>query len=582
MAAIFQEDGQLLLERSKELRKENLEVERSVLVEIASFLNNHQAETAREATHVILENFPDWWVSGKIGGRRAPPGLYLQHGSQDEEELYKHAATLFGLGMPLTLAERRSPVFRLFQDLDIWGSAESSMDVEQLLNPESVLVSLIGKAVGEVFPPTGTGSNNPFLDASIYDASGTSQTKGLRKTSIRLVWPAIHVDADRALRFRDFLISKLQAATAKTGEPTAELEAQLRQFNPQNSWHNILGDAAYGQRSAVRMPLNDRVAPLPLRNPEARPFTPVGVMRFNFDESGKLHKMKVEWLCRQGELESADWLKIGCVRLDEKTPLTEWVVPSLPVSPMMAGAARGARVKVRTQGGSDGGGGLRMARGVVKSTPLERAGQIVEVHRRFGANWNTQTFCERMDKQCGQSTLQPDGTVTWKNPTNDARIEMHEEDRKITVVGKPNQVRSLIVFVSQFTEACPGLATATANQNYARPQGYNAPGSAFAPAAGNSDEPQDATETNADDQAAKAADAVGQLRVAHMDFVAEGAGELTLKVGDRARVTYDDASGNADDEESRWVYGKAEDSEDCGWFPLDHTKLVEETTEREQ
>jgi hypothetical protein len=482
----------------------------------------------------------------------------------------------------MTLAERRSPVFRLFQDLDIWGSAESAVEVEQLLNPESPLVSLIGKAVGEVFPPTASASSSPFLDASIYDASGTSQTKGLRKTSIRLVWPAIAVDADRALRFRDFLISRLQAAaTASSEGPIAELDAQLRQSNAQNSWHSILGDAAYGQRSAVRMPLSDRVSPLPLRAPEGRPFHPVGVMRFNFAETGKI-KMKVEWLCRQGELESADWLKIGCVRLDEKSPLTEWVVPSLPVSPMMAGAARGARVKVRTQGGSDGGGGLRMARGVVKSTPLERAGQIVEVHRRFGANWDTQTFCEKMEKQCGQSTLQPDGTVTWKNPTNDARIEMHEEDRKITVVGKPNQVRSLIVFVSQFTEACPGLATATPSANYAaRSQGYNAPGSAFAPAdrgSTNGGTAQDAAESVADEQKA-AVGAVGQLRVAHMDFEAEGAGELTLKVDETARVTYDDTSGG--DQESRWVYGRNEKSGDCGWFPLDHTKPVEEPTERE-
>ena len=28
--------------------------------------------------------------------------------------------------------------------------------------------------------------------------------------------------------------------------------------------------------------------------------------------------LKVEWLCRQGELESADWLKIGSVRLEDK------------------------------------------------------------------------------------------------------------------------------------------------------------------------------------------------------------------------------------------------------------------------
>mmetsp|Transcript_13481 Transcript_13481/g.22206 ORF Transcript_13481/g.22206 Transcript_13481/m.22206 type:complete len:584 (-) Transcript_13481:132-1883(-) len=581
MAMQGQEDGQLLLERARELRKENLEVESSDLMEIAGFLNKHQAETTKEATHVILENYPDWWVSGKVGGRRAPPGLTLQQGGQDEEELFKHAATLFSLGIPLTLAERRGNTFRLFQDLDIWGSAEAAVAVENLLDPESPLVTLIGKAVGEVFPP----SDNKFLDASIYDASGVSQTKGLRKTSIRIVWPAIAVDADRALRFRDFLISRLQAATAASGgSAIADLDAHLRQYNAQNSWHNILSDAAYGQRSAVRMPFNDRVSPLPLRAPEGRPFHAAGVMRFNYTgEPGKQINMKVEWLCRQAELEPTDWLKIGSIRVDDKMPLTEWIVPSLPISPMMAGAARGARVKVRTQGGSDGGGGLRMARGVVRSTPLERAGQIVEVHRRFSSNWDTQVFCDRMEKQCGQSTLQPDGTVTWKNPTNDARIEMHEEDRKITVVGKPNQVRSLIVFISQFTEACPGLASAAPTAPF--PSSRNAPGSAFAPTdQGNNvdntaDDPESADNQKKSDEEEGAGPAVGQLRIAHIDFVAEGSGELTLMKDELARVTYDDPSGG--DQESRWVYGKSEKSGECGWFPLDHTKFVEEPTERE-
>lgn len=565
-----QDDAQLLLERARELRAEGLDADGDKLVEIAEFLNNHHAETAKEATHLILENYPDWWVSGKLGGRRAPPGLFFEHGSQDEEELFKHAATLFALGIPLTLAERRSATFRLFQDLDIWGSADETMPVEQFLSPESAFVSLLGKAIGEVFPPSAGGSGNNFLDASVYDASGTSQTKGLRKTSIRIVWPAITVDADRALRFRDFLISRLQTASmAEGGGAIADLDARLRQHHAQNSWHSVMGDAAYGQRAAVRMPLSDRVSPLPLRAPEGRPFKPAGVMRFLFTGEGKNANMKIEWLCRQGELENADWLKIGRVRLEDKAQLTEWLVPTMPTGPMLASVTRGARVKVRTQGGSDGGGGLRMAGAMTqRTTPLERAGQIVEVHRRFGANWDMQNFCERMEKQCGQSSTQDNGVVIWKNPTNDARIEMHEEDRKITVVGKPNQVRSLIVFVSQFTEACPGLAqaapTAQSQGGYQR----NAPGAAFAPEATAEAEPAGEAQGAA----------VGQLRIAHMAFEAEGAGELSLKVDETARVTYDEPGA---DNESRWVYGSSTSSAEVGWFPLDHTKAVEEADERE-
>jgi len=325
----------------------------------------------------------------------------------------------------------------------------------------------------------------------------------------------------------------------------------------------------------VRMPLNDRVSPLPLRAPEGRAFRPVGVMRFDFSkgESGKKANMKLEWLCREGELESADWMKIGSIRLSDKETLTEWVVPTMPSGPMLAGVTRGARVKVRTQAGSDGGGGLRTAGAMTqRTTPLERAGQIVEVNRKFGASWDMQNFCERMEKQCGESTLQDNGVTVWKNPTNDARIEMHEEDRKITVVGKPNQVRSLIVFVSQFTEACPGLAQAAP----ARTGGYNAPGSAFAPQVAQAETELAAESEKKED--GQTGGAVGQLRVAHMVFEAEGSGELSIKVGENVRVTSDEPGSES---ESRWVYGRNEASGDCGWFPLDHTNLVEEQNERE-
>ena len=76
-----------------------------------------------------------------------------------------------------------------------------------------------------------------------------------------------------------------------------ELEASLKKSNGSNAWHSLMGDAAYSARAVVRMPLCDRVAPLPLRNPEKRPFNPVGVMRYSYGET-----MKVEWLCKEANV----------------------------------------------------------------------------------------------------------------------------------------------------------------------------------------------------------------------------------------------------------------------------------------
>ena len=103
---------------------------------------------------------------------------------------------------------------------------------------------------------------------------------------------------------RDLLVQRLAC------EPGfEELEALLKSCNVLNAWPSVMGDAAYGARAVVRMPLCDRVAPLPLRGPEKRPFNPVGVMRYSYGE-----KMKLEWLCREQDLEAKEWIKIGCLR----------------------------------------------------------------------------------------------------------------------------------------------------------------------------------------------------------------------------------------------------------------------------
>ena len=46
------------------------------------------------------------------------------------------------------------------------------------------VIAGIGSVVGEAFP-----GHASFLDVAVYDATGLSQTKGVRKTSVRLVWP---------------------------------------------------------------------------------------------------------------------------------------------------------------------------------------------------------------------------------------------------------------------------------------------------------------------------------------------------------------------------------------------------------
>jgi hypothetical protein len=352
------------------------------------------------------------------------------------------------------------------------------------------------------------------------------------------------------------------------------LEAKLTELNSANQWYSVFSDTPYAGKSIVRMPLSDRVSPLPLRAPERRPLVPVGVLRFGFGGEGK---MKVEWLCRHTDLDDAEWVKIGSLRQSADAQLTEWSVPSWPGNqPATNGSSRG-RVKVRTAGGSDGGGGLRLKPGNRATVP-ERAGQLLTVERRFcGA---ADQFCDKMEHHLGKATVEADGAFVWKQPGGDASIIMHPEDKRIKVVGRPNQVRSLVVIVAPYTEALPGLGP-SGHQQPEHQQGSGplpngrTPSAAFAPEAASSDPhalgPQDLVDQDTSPISR-------QLRKAAQDFDAEGQGELSLHQGDVVCVTHDpegESAGSAD----RWVYGRSEDTGACGWFPLSHTLPLDETTQ---
>lgn len=555
-----------LLSFVREVRsEEHLQADVAVLEEIRAFLLSLEAEGPRTATHVVLENYPDWWTKN----RRAPAGLEIER-QEDLEALYRHAGTLFGLGIPLTLAERRTPAFRFFQDLEAWGTRETTIPGEELIGPDTALTRLLGALVAEVFP-----SHSGFLDAAVYDATGLSQTRGLRKTSLRLVWPGLVVDSDRAARVRDLLVHRLTTAVAEGG-PIADLQARLQQLNSSTAWHSVFGDAAYGGRCSVRMPLSDRVSPLPLRAPERRPLAPVGVLRFSFGGEGK---MKVEWLCRQAELEDQEWIKIGCLRQSADAQLTEWSVPSWRGNqPIPPSSSRTGRVKVRTAGGSDGGGGLRL-RASNRAPAPERAGQLLTVERRFSGA--ADQFCDKMEQHLGKATVEPDGAFVWKQPGGDARIIMYAEDRRVKVVGRQNQVRNLVVIVAPYTEAQPGLGPSGRQQQGAGPlHGDQLSTAAYAP-----------SDFDPEQDRAAASDAVpdfdqgrispgGQLRRAEEEFETQGQGELGLKHGDVVRISHDPEGENGGSQD-RWVYGRNEATGACGWFPLSHTSALEETMQQQ-
>jgi len=534
MAPILDES---LLAHTREVRREDhLQVEPGLLESIRSWLHNHEAESAQAATHLVLENYPDWW--SKNNRRSQLPGLTIN--GDDLEELYSHIGCLHDLRIPLTLQEKRTPLFRFFQDVEAWGSAKDSISSNRLVGPDTDLTKLIGTFMGKVFPPS---SNRLFIDAAVFDATGVEQTKGLKKTSLRLVWPSIVVDQDRAITVQTSFVHQLTLASEEGGA-VAELQTELQTQNRDNAWYRVFSDGAFGSnRPGVRMPLCDSVSPLPLRAPEKRPFVPVGMLRFSYTTD---HQMKaIEWLCKREELNANEWVKLGAIRVtDAAAELSNYNAPTSQTRPTPKGSTKTGRIKVRTVGGSDGADARQEPRRVLE----QRAGTTVTVKRRLAVA--PQQFRESMERQMGQASMNPDGAWVWRQPSGEAHVTMYAEDKRVLVVGLCNQVRSLLVTISQFCEA-------EENQKPFWPQGP--PSAAYAPA-------QDTGFADGE-----VTSILGQLRCAETEFNPEGQGELQLQEGCMVTVLADPEAEHTSGA-NRWVYGRNETTQQVGWFPLSHTK----------
>jgi hypothetical protein len=223
---------------------------------------------------------------------------------------------------------------------------------------------------------------------------------------------------------------------------------------------------------------------------------------------------------------------------------------------------------------------------------LERSGQLLMVERRF--NGLADQFCENMENHLGKATVEADGALVWKQPGGEARIMMYAEDKRVKVVGRPNQVRSLVVIVAPFTEAQQGYGPAIS-----RPDGPGLlphgrlPSAAYAPDGLEETEThQDGAGNRAEDGMQQGANNLGaeeeelqqeenslslaetsickQLRYAIQAFEPQGQGELALGDGEAVRVVHD-PEGEHGSGQDRWVYGRSETTGQTGWFPLSHT-----------
>mmetsp|Transcript_59603 Transcript_59603/g.151183 ORF Transcript_59603/g.151183 Transcript_59603/m.151183 type:complete len:609 (-) Transcript_59603:40-1866(-) len=566
------------------------------LEKISKFLQEHETPSSNDCTHTVFDNFPDWWSTQKTSFKLA----IAEDNTLDL--LYRYISNLYDLGIPLTLTEKRTPQIRLIQDIEIWGNKNSTLTAPELLAPESKFTHLLGKTVGEIYPKVG----QEFLDAVVFDSSGLSRTKGVMKTSLRLVWSSIIVDKERAGQIRDYVVHKFKDSK---DEDIKNVETQIQNDSKENQWNSVFSDAVYFGRFGVRMPLNDRVSPAPLKKPELRPLRPWAVLRFNFSE-GSLRD--VEKIAAAEELEGIDWLKIGCIRRDAGTELTEWTPPTwrgerMPRAQQSGGGGAGGGggggggyggaggggggggggyvgggaprgpggIKVRTRGGSDNSNYDRRPKPRDPNSVQQEKTHTVE--REFDGT--IEDFRTRLEGQLGAQEAgikQDEERLVWNQPESGARIEFKAANRRVYITGKMHQIRPLVNVIAPFVKEVGDSARSVVSSRAGSRAGSEAGGvgsAAYAPSYAPSAAYAASTASRSGRDGSGGGVSEQSKRVAVRAFHGESSGELSLNPGDHVTVTHDPDEGQHNNIH-RWVYGQNEETSERGWFPLSHTNQV--------
>jgi len=323
------------------------------------FLQEHETTSSHEYTHRLFDDYNDWWLASN-------PSYRLAIADDNAiDRLRKCIAEFWKLDIPLTLVEKKSPQIGFFQDLTIWGAVTETVRAEELITLKGGFLRLLGQTLGDVYP------TSPFLDLVVFDATGVSKVKNVMKTSVRLVWPALTVDRERALSIRDYVVSKFKDSPDKE---IRSMSSRILGYQRENEWDDVFHDEVYQSKHGVRMPLCDRVSPSPMILLEGRPFVPFKVVRFNFQD-GRLED--VEPIAEKDELVPEDWVRLGSIRRDTGTELTEWTKPACDgpapkrsaarqqetqgagpaaLAALAAGGVRnGIQARIRTHNGSDAG-----------------------------------------------------------------------------------------------------------------------------------------------------------------------------------------------------------------------------------
>jgi hypothetical protein len=595
-----QPNGQELLAKIKRSREGDVRGDAAPekLEQIHRFLRDHEATSGADCTHEVLSGYKDWWVSATSTKKLA----IVEDNTLTT--FYRHIATMYEMGFPLTLGEKRTDQFTLFQDIEIKGTKDERIKAEELIGENSRFMILLGQTMQELFSSDG----NQELDVVIFDGSGECTHLGIQQTHIRLVWPKLVVDKNAAGEILDYIAYKF----LRTEDPgIKELEPRMKTFHQDNTWRTAFADSGYCGYAAIRMPLNDNAAMAPLTKCENRALKPMGIYRFQFSGAGPfpgLERIATGEICdSEHTLNGHEWLKLGIIRRDAGSELTSWKRPTWSgAPPRRTGGLNGTNGTNGTNAMSNGnapprrdGGGVRIQRTMNGSpTPMDNpkgAGRFghappkekeVCIEREFEGS--CQDFKQQLERTVhGSGRFEKDGSdgeghLVWISEAG-PKIEFRSMGRRVFFRGKEQQVRSLLC-VCNFARAIqPPAGSVSGYGSVARASQRpgTAPSQAFAPRNGTSISGFTTNLASAALSCAsrpvapvsrQQAEVDPHERIAHQDYTGS-TGEISLCKGDH--VTLEKEDGSADISSlDRWVYGTNLRTQAKGWYPFAYTKAI--------
>lgn len=233
-----------------------------------------------QPTHLLMDG------SGKLSVPDSHAGTFLN--------IYFTSAVV--RGERLSVVERRTPIFRLFFDLDIRlpGDSDPSPIIRRIstviwdyvTREFFVLESTATNDIDASTTHTGTSSCSDYNDERdrmiVCTAPLKNESPDVIKAGCHLIFPYIYVNSPIALKCRDSILDRIDRlytggmshstsaqsvtqCTCESDEPTADATSSIQR--PVNSWRDLLDDSVY-KGSGLRLVYSHK------GRGESRPYTP--------------------------------------------------------------------------------------------------------------------------------------------------------------------------------------------------------------------------------------------------------------------------------------------------------------------